>query len=34
MEAQVRRIVDALPKNNCGKILKTGLRQVLQSEGA
>jgi len=27
------RFVDALPKNNYGKILKTDLRQLLQSEG-
>jgi long-chain acyl-CoA synthetase len=27
------RIVDALPKNNYGKVLKTGLRQTLLKEG-
>jgi long-chain acyl-CoA synthetase len=27
------RFVDALPKNNYGKILKTELRQLLQREG-
>jgi acyl-CoA synthetase (AMP-forming)/AMP-acid ligase II len=27
------RIVDALPKNNYGKVLKTGLRQTLHKEG-
>jgi len=27
------RFVDALPKNNYGKVLKTALRQALQDEG-